>query len=55
MFASCSKLKSVDLSKFNTSNVRNMGFMFSGCSNLEKIEFGNINTPSLENIINDRI
>ena len=37
MFLGCSKLTSVDVTKFNTANVTNMSFMFSGCSTLTTI------------------
>ena len=36
MFSRCSSLKSLDLSSFNTTNVKDMAFMFSGCSSLKK-------------------
>ena len=32
MFYECSSLKSINLSSFNSSKVKNMDFMFSGCS-----------------------
>ena len=32
----CSSLKSIDLSSFNTTNVKGMFGMFSCCSSLEK-------------------
>ena len=36
MFYKCSSLKSIDLSSFNTSNVKDMSSMFYGCSSLKK-------------------
>ena len=36
MFSYCSSLKSIDLSSFNTSNVKVMDFMFDNCSSLKK-------------------
>ena len=36
MFEDCSSLISIDLSSFNTTNVKNMGWMFHGCSSLKK-------------------
>ena len=41
MFSSCSLLRSLNLSKFDTSNVRNMGFMFYGCSHLSSLDLSN--------------
>ena len=55
MFYKLDNIIEIDLSNFDASKVRDMGYMFDGCLDLEKIEFGNINTPSLEYIINDRI
>jgi surface protein len=40
-FSGCLALVQVDLSKFDTSNVRTMDSMFDGCENLKKITFGN--------------
>ena len=39
MFYNCSSLKSIDLSSFNTSNVKDMNYMFNGCSSLKSIVF----------------
>ena len=36
MFYDCRQLKSLDLTNFNTSSVKNMNYMFHGCSNLSK-------------------
>ena len=40
MFASCSKLKSLDLSNFKTAKVKSMYWMFCRCDDLERIEIG---------------
>ena len=32
MFRDCSSLESIDLTSFNTTNVKDMSFMFDGCS-----------------------
>ncbi len=40
MFAFCYKLKSLDLSNFNTANVKNMDRMFCRCDDLESIKIG---------------
>lgn len=37
MFQNCSALESLDLSKFDTKNVTNMGAMFAGCKKLKTI------------------
>ena len=42
MFYGCSNLTSLNLSSFNTFNVRYMISMFSKCKNLKSIEFGNL-------------
>ena len=36
MFCGCSKLKELDLSNFNTRNVKNINYMFNKCLNLKK-------------------
>ena len=36
MFAECSSLKSIDLSSFNTTNVKDMSGMFYKCSSLKR-------------------
>lgn len=41
MFENCSSLESLDISSFNTSEVRNMRRMFFGCTNLKTIYVGN--------------
>ena len=51
MFDRLDNIIEVDLSYFDASKVKDMGFMFNRCTNLEKIEFGNINTSSLNNMI----
>ena len=54
MFRDCSKLKSLDLSGFNTSNVsggtqssNGMGFMFFGCSSLKSLDVSSFDTSKL--------
>ncbi|MBR3282252.1 MAG: BspA family leucine-rich repeat surface protein [Ruminococcus sp.] len=46
MFASCSSLKSVDLSSFDTANVITMYGMFEYCSSLESLDLSNFKTTS---------
>lgn len=37
-------ISSIDLSKFNSSNVTNMSLMFEGCENLTSVDFSNFDT-----------
>ena len=37
MFNECDKLISIDLSNFDSSNVKNMDYMFEGCTSLTSI------------------
>ena len=39
MFGACSSLTSLDVSKFDTSNVTNMSYMFAGCNKLTSLDF----------------
>lgn len=50
MFYGCSKLKSLDLSSFNTSKVTNMKNMFFGCNALESIILSSFNTSKVTNM-----
>ena len=50
MFGGCSQIIEIDLSNFDSSNVKNMNKMFYGCKKLTKINFGNINTSSVEDM-----
>jgi len=47
MFYGCSRLISLDLSRFNTQNVTNMAAMFSGCNGLTSIELSKFNTQNV--------
>ena len=47
MFNGCSKLTSLDLSNFDTSNVTNMGSMFYECDNLVKLDLSNFDTSNV--------
>ena len=40
----------LDLSKFNTKNVKNMSFMFNYCSSLKKLNLSNFNTKNVTNM-----
>lgn len=41
MFYSCKNLWTLDLSSFNTENIKNFSYMFSGCENLYHIDVSN--------------
>ena len=47
MFASCSSLKELNLSNFNTNNVTNMNSMFYYCSSLKELNLSNFNTNNV--------
>lgn len=50
MFYHCSSLTSLDLSNFNTSNVKDMESMFYGCSSLTSLDLSNFNTAKVTNM-----
>lgn len=50
MFQYCSKLKNLDVSKWNTSKVTNMEFMFLGCSALTNLDVSEWNTSKVTNM-----
>ena len=50
MFASCSGLTSIDLSRLDTSNVTNMSSMFDYCSRLTNIDLSKLNTSNVTNM-----
>ena len=47
MFSRCSKLTSLDVSKFNTVNVTNMNSMFYNCSKLTSLDVTKFNTANV--------
>ena len=47
MFNNCSSLTSLDLSGFDTSNVKYMRQMFGGCSSLTSLDLSNWNTSNV--------
>ena len=47
MFSGCSKLTSLDVSKFDTSKVTDMSWMFSNCSQLTSLDVNNFNTTNV--------
>lgn len=50
MFEACRKLKTLDLSRFNTKNVVDMGSMFFECENLMSLNVSNFNTSKVTNM-----
>ena len=50
MFFEMVDIIEIDLSNFDTPNLKNMQSMFNGCNKLEKITFGNINTAQVNNM-----
>ncbi len=50
MFSFCQKLKSIDLSDFNTRNVTDMSGMFEYCTSLTELDLSSFHTHSLTNI-----
>ena len=47
MFYDCSKLTSLDVSKFNTANVTNMSYMFYNCKALTSLDVTHFNTANV--------
>ena len=52
MFGVCSKIKSIDLSNFNTFNLINIRDMFYGCTSLESINLSNFDTSKVTDMAN---
>ena len=50
MFHNCSALTSLDVTKFNTGNVTDMGYMFYNCSALTSLDVTNFNTMNVTNM-----
>ena len=50
MFEGCSKLETLDVSKFDTSNVTNMRNLFNTCSKLETLDLSNFDTSNVTNM-----
>ncbi|MBD5424525.1 MAG: BspA family leucine-rich repeat surface protein [Allobaculum sp.] len=47
MFADCYNLKTLEISTWNTSAVKNMSEMFAGCHHLETLDLSTWNTSSV--------
>ena len=52
MFQSCSALTTLDISKFNTSNVTNMSYMFEYCRSLTTLDVSNWDTSKVTDMNN---
>ena len=50
MFSGCSSLTNINLSNFNTNNVKYMSWMFNGCSSLTNINLSNFNTNNVKDM-----
>lgn len=51
VFRNCLSLTSIDLSKFDTSNIGDMQYLFYGCSSLETIDLSNFDTAKVNNML----
>ena len=52
MFSECSKLESLNLINFNTSNITYMSVMFDGCSSLKNLDLSSFNTSNVADMTN---
>ena len=50
MFYLCSSLQSIDLSLFNTTNVKDVHRMFFYCSSLQSIDLSSFNTTNVKDM-----
>ena len=50
MFSSCQSLTDLNLSSFDTSNVKNMLQMFYDCNNLQTLNISSFNTQNVTNM-----
>jgi surface protein len=50
MFCDCSSLTSLDLSNFNTDNVKDMSYMFYYCTSLTSLDLFNFNTNNVKDM-----
>ena len=50
MFYECCTMKSIDLSSFNATKVKNMSHMFDGCSSLKSIDLSSFNTSNVNDM-----
>ena len=47
MFFECYKLKTLDISGFDTTNITNMSFMFRACESLKSLDLSSFNTHNV--------
>lgn len=52
MFNGCNELKVIDISKWNTKNIVDMGYMFNWCKNLELVNIGSIDISNVKDMGN---
>lgn len=52
MFAYCERLKTLDVSNFDTSNVNNMAYMFYDCNSLKTLDVNNFDTSKVTGMNN---
>ena len=50
MFQNCRYIKSLDILKFDTSNVINMNSMFANCKSLEQVNLTYLNTSNVHDM-----
>ena len=51
MFIRCVRLKSIDLSRFDTSNVKNFQGLFEECNNLKSLNLSNFKTSKVKSML----
>ena len=51
LFNNCTRLKTIDLSNFNTSNVKNMWGMFMNCTSVENLDVSTFDTSNVETML----
>lgn len=49
LFFDCNYIKTLNIEKWNTSNVNVMGYMFANCSSLQSVNLKNLDTSSCNN------
>ena len=49
-FYFCKSLKSLDLSSWNTSNVKDMSYLFKDCANLESLDLSGWDTSNVKDM-----
>ena len=50
MFSRCENISEIDLSNFNSSQVRDMSYMFEGCSSLISLDLSNFDTSKVRDM-----